>query len=151
MKVFGRFLAGPTVNRDPTLPDGYRLYAIGDVHGRDDLLADLLAKIEADSSGRRAVKRIIVFLGDLIDRGPASASVVERLRTYEPADARIVFLAGNHEEVLLRILDGEKELVSDWLRFGGAECIRSYGVDPGRLRRMSPEHAMETIRSAIPS
>ncbi len=151
MKMFSRFLTDPTMTRDPSLPDGYRLYAIGDIHGRDDLLADLLARIEADSCERGPAKRIIVFLGDVIDRGPASAAVVERLRTYDPADTRIVFLAGNHEEVLLRILDGEKGLVPDWLRFGGAECIRSYGVDPGRLRRMSPEHAIDAIRSAIPS
>ena len=150
MKVFGHVLAGPTMTRDPSLPSGHRLYAIGDIHGRDDLLADLLAKIEADSSERGAAKRTIVFLGDLIDRGPASAAVVERLRTYEPADTRLVFLAGNHEEVLLRILDGEKGLVPDWLRFGGAECIRSYGVDPVWLRPMSPGHAIEVIRSAIP-
>lgn len=151
MKALRRFLAGPGTSSEPRLPDGYRLYAIGDVHGRDDLLADLLATIEADSSERRPAKRIIVFLGDLIDRGPASAAVVERLRSYRPADAHVIFLAGNHEEVLLRILDGDEELVADWLRFGGAECLRSYGVDPGELRRMSPERAVETIRSAIPA
>ncbi|HJS41464.1 MAG TPA: metallophosphoesterase [Sphingomicrobium sp.] len=151
MKALRRFLAGPATSGEPRLPDGYRLYAVGDVHGRDDLLVDLLAMIEADSSERRPAKRIIVFLGDLIDRGPASSAVVERLRTYRPADTHVIFLAGNHEEVLLRILDGDEELVADWLRFGGAECIRSYGVDPGDLRRMSPERAIEIIRSAIPA
>jgi len=151
MKAFRRFLAGPATTGEPVLPDGYRLYAIGDVHGRDDLLAELLARIETDSSKRRAARCIIVFLGDLIDRGPASAAVIERLRTYRPEGTRLVFLAGNHEEVLLRILDGDRELVPDWLRFGGAECIRSYGVDPERLRRMPPEQAVETIRSAIPA
>jgi serine/threonine protein phosphatase 1 len=150
MKALRRFFAGPAQTVEPRLPEGYRLYAIGDIHGRDDLLADLLDKIEADSSERGATRRIIVFLGDLIDRGPASAEVVERLRTYCPADTRVVFLVGNHEEVLLRILDGDTELLPDWLRFGGAECIRSYGVDPDRLRRMPPDRAIETIRSAIP-
>ena len=52
--------------------------------------------------------------------------------------------------MLLRILDGESLLVPDWLRFGGAECLHSYGADPDRLRRMAPGRALETIRSAIP-
>ena len=107
------------------------LYAIGDVHGRDDLLGELLARIEEDSAGRAPAKRIIVFLGDLIDRGPSSAQVVERLQACKP-ERTGVFLAGNHEEVLLRILGGEVQLVPDWLRFGGAECLRSYGTDPDR-------------------
>ena len=150
MKGIGRFLGGSRAARPARLPAGHLLYAIGDVHGRDDLLAELLLKIEEDSSVRGQGKRILVFLGDLIDRGPSSAEVVERLRTYRPDGTRLVFLAGNHEEVLLRILDGETALVTDWLRFGGGECLRSYGVDAERLRRMSPARALATIRSAIP-
>jgi serine/threonine protein phosphatase 1 len=134
----------------PRLPAGHLLYAIGDVHGRDDLLAELLVKIDEDSSARGRAKRILVFLGDLIDRGPSSAEVVERLRRFRPDGTRLVFLAGNHEEVLLRILDGEAALVPDWLRFGGGECLKSYGVDAERLRRMSPSRAIATVRSAIP-
>lgn len=136
--------------RQPCLPSGYLLYAIGDIHGRDDLLADLLEKIEADAAGRGPARRILVFLGDLIDRGPSSAGVVERLRTYRAERTRLVFLAGNHEEVLVRILDGDAALVRDWLRFGGAECLQSYGVDPARLRRMSPARVLQTIRAAVP-
>lgn len=149
MKAFANMFGGR--KPEPRLPDGYRLYAIGDIHGRDDLLADLLGTIEEDSRSRPPAKQIIVFLGDLVDRGPASASVVERLRNYRPADARVVCLAGNHEEVLLRILDGDIQLVSDWLRFGGAECLRSYGVDPAVLQGISPEDALDVIRSAIPA
>ena len=144
-RLFGGTGAGPA-----RLPSGYLLYAIGDVHGRDDLLGRLLAKIEADAGGRGPAKRILVFLGDLIDRGPGSAEVVERLSTYRPDGTRLVFLAGNHEEVLLRILDGDAAVVPDWLRFGGAECLRSYGVDPERLARMPPAQAVDTIRAAIP-
>jgi serine/threonine protein phosphatase 1 len=150
MKAFTRLFGKAAPDSKPRLPAGYRLYAIGDIHGRDDLLAELLAEIEADTARRDPAKRVLVFLGDLIDRGPASKEVVERLRAYRPAGTRLVFLAGNHEEVLLRILDGEARLVPDWLRFGGAECLRSYGADPDRLRRISPARALETIRSAIP-
>jgi serine/threonine protein phosphatase 1 len=150
MMAFARLFGGSPASGKPQLPTGYRLYAIGDVHGRDDLLADLLAQIEEDSARRGPAKRILVFLGDLIDRGPSSKEAVERLRTHRPAGTRLVFLAGNHEEVLLRILDGEASLVPDWLRFGGAECLRSYGADPDRLRKMEPAMAVDVIRSAIP-
>ena len=71
-----------------------------------------------------------MFVGDLIDRGPSSAQVVERLRTYQRNGIRTVFLLGNHEEVLLRILGGEAALIDKWRWFGGAECLQSYGVDP---------------------
>ena len=150
MSRFGRLFGGPRASQGPSLPPGYRLYAVGDVHGRDDLLGDLMAQIEADSDERGRARLILVFLGDLIDRGPSSRQVVERLRTYRPAGVRPVFLAGNHEEVLLRILDGEARLIPDWLRFGGAECLASYGVDAARLRRLPPAEAIETVRSAIP-
>lgn len=133
------------------IPEGYRVYAVGDIHGRNDLLGDVLERIEADSAARGQARIVLVFLGDFIDRGPDSAGVVERLRTYSPEGVRLVLLAGNHEEALLRILDGEGHLVADWLRFGGAECMQSYGVDPRRLRRMSPARAAEAIRKAIPA
>jgi serine/threonine protein phosphatase 1 len=151
MKTLARLFGGSAPSRQPELPAGYRVYAIGDVHGRDDLLEHLLAAIEADSSQRGPAKLVLVFLGDLIDRGASSKEVVERLKTYRPAGARLIFLAGNHEEVLLRIIDGEARLVADWLRFGGAECLRSYGADPERLRKMAPDQAMGIIRSTIPA
>ena len=69
----------------------------------------------------------------------------------QSAGTRLVFLAGNHEEVLLRIIDGEAGLVPDWLRFGGAECLQSYGADPRRLRKMAPDRAIELIRAAVPA
>jgi serine/threonine protein phosphatase 1 len=150
MKALGRLFGGSAATRQPAVPAGYRLYAIGDIHGRDDLLAELLASIEADSSARPPAKTVIVFLGDLIDRGPASSQVIERLRTFRPAGVRLVFLAGNHEEVLVRILDGEARLIPDWLRFGGAECLRSYGGDPQLLPKLAPEQAVNAIRAAIP-
>lgn len=135
----------------PAVPDGHRVYAVGDVHGQDHLLADLLAKIEADIVARPGGQVTIVFLGDLIDRGPKSAEVVERLRTYRPLGVRTEFLAGNHEEVLLRILEGEDSLVADWLRFGGSHCARSYGLSSSQLAKMSPTDAVETLRATIPA
>src|SRR5579872_1676969 len=113
---------------------GYRAYVVGDIHGRLDLLEDLLAKIHAELQHRPSPKTLLVFVGDLIDRGPSSAQVIERLRTYARPNIQTVFLLGNHEEVLLRILKGEASLVSSWLQFGGMQCLQSYGLDTARLR-----------------
>lgn len=142
--------APATWQHPPTIPDGQRVYAIGDVHGRDDLLVDLLEKIERDVAEHPVREATIVFLGDLIDRGEESRAVVERLRTYRPMGLRVEFLTGNHEEVLLRILDGNGALVADWLRFGGAQCARSYGLSASKLAVMPEDAAVEALRSAIP-
>ena len=150
MRAIGRLFANSRPARPPQVPDGYRIYAVGDVHGCDELLGELLERIEIDHAARVPAGAVLVFLGDLIDRGPSSAAVVERLRTYEFAGGRVVFLAGNHEEVLLRILDGDERVIPDWLQFGGAECLASYGVDAAQLRRMEPQRALQAIRSAIP-
>jgi len=131
-------------------PKGHRLYAVGDIHGRLDLLDQLLAKVSADNDRRKDARTTIVFLGDLIDRGPQSAQVVERLRTYRPSFARTVFLMGNHEEVLLRIVGGEMGILADWLKFGGAECLRSYGLDPHDLECRDSASALRLVRRAIP-
>lgn len=151
MKVLARLLGSGDARGQPRLPDGFRLYAVGDVHGRDDLLADLLAKIDEDSGARGPAQRIIVFLGDLIDRGPNSAQVIDRLRNYRRGNVRTVFLLGNHEEVLLRILSGDASPIRSWLKFGGAECLQSYGVDPKPVALQEDGQALATIRSAIPA
>ena len=135
---------------EPSVPAGYRVYGIGDIHGRLDLLNDTLSRIEADIDGRQPAQNIIVFLGDLIDRGPASADVVERLRTYRRSGIRTVFLSGNHEEVLLRLIRGESRYLRDWLSFGGAECARSYGVSAAALSRMDAGQAVAHLRQKIP-
>jgi len=131
-------------------PNGHRAYSVGDVHGRLDLLERLLERIEADNRARGKAKTSIIFLGDLIDRGPASAGVVERLRTYHPAFAKPIFIMGNHEEILLRIVKGEMPLFRDWLRFGGAECLESYGLDADQLRDLPQRQAHRLIKEGIP-
>lgn len=130
--------------------DGCRAYAVGDIHGRLDLLNGILERIEQDCASRPRRKTFIIFLGDLIDRGEDSAGVVERLRTYKPDFAQPLFLAGNHEEVLLRILHGDKGVLSSWLTFGGTECLRSYRIDPAPLKMMEEGAALRLIRSRFP-
>lgn len=131
---------------------GHRAYVIGDVHGQLDLLDGLLQQIDADHRARGgAAKPLLVFLGDLIDRGPHSGQVVERVRSGALPGFRTVALLGNHEEVLLRLLDGEEGLLRQWFSFGGLACLASYGTDASALRAM-PEHmALQHIRHAIPA
>ena len=134
----------------PRGKDGARAYAIGDIHGRLDLLNSMIAKVEADIASRPPARNFIVFLGDLIDRGPDSAAVVERLLSYRPSNARVVFLSGNHEEILLRILDGETGILPSWLKFGGAECAESYGINVDALRQLDEASAIQIVQAKIP-
>lgn len=137
-------------SRGPSGPRGHRAYAIGDIHGRLDLLERLLATIAEDLRRRPARNAVLVFVGDLIDRGPQSAQVIERLRTYREPGVRTTFILGNHEEVLLRILRGDQSLISSWLRFGGLECLHSYGVTGSGLRSLPEAELLATIQSAVP-
>lgn len=141
----------PRRQRGPAGLPGYRAYAVGDIHGRSDLLDRLLRLIDEDLRRRPARKALLVFIGDLIDRGPASRQVIERLRTYRRPGVRPVFIQGNHEEVLLRILAGDSSLIGKWLQFGGAECLTSYGVSPHELIGSPEEEVLEIVRKAIPA
>jgi serine/threonine protein phosphatase 1 len=134
----------------PRGPKGQRAYVIGDVHGRLDLLEQLIEQIHEDIDRRGPAKTLLVFLGDVIDRGPSSAQVVERLRTYRRSGVRPVFLLGNHEEVVLRILGGETDLISGWLKYGGRQCLESYGADPQAIAVADRQSALRAIREAIP-
>lgn len=131
-------------------PEGYRAYAVGDVHGRLDLLDRLLARIETDLESAGDRKSYLVFLGDLIDRGPESREVVERLRTYSHPGLHLRFLMGNHEEVLIRLIAGETGLLDNYLVFGGAECLLSYGVDALELAARPERDALRQIARVIP-
>ena len=134
----------------PSAPAGVRLYAVGDIHGHDSLLVEMLALIEQDIASARSAQNVVIFLGDLIDRGPDSAVVVERLSTLS-GPFKLVFLTGNHEEVLVRILDGDDQLIGDWLRFGGLECAQSYGLEARQLRALAGPQAVSALRKAIPA
>lgn len=150
MSFFRKIFRGSSAVPFPCGAEGSRAYAVGDIHGRLDLLNELLEKIEADIASREQAHNVVVFLGDLIDRGPDSAGVVERLRRWKPLGGKTVLLCGNHEEALLRVLAGERKVLADWLRFGGGECLASYGVSPVTIRSQSKDDALATIKKAIP-
>jgi serine/threonine protein phosphatase 1 len=148
--LFRRLSASISAERPHAGPSGMRLYAVGDIHGRLDLLDQLLDQIEEDIRARPVDTAALVFLGDLIDRGPASAGVIERLRTLANFPAKMLILQGNHEEILLRVLKGEPGLAYDWLSFGGDACAQSYGVSATSLQVMDEERIALVLSKAIP-
>jgi serine/threonine protein phosphatase 1 len=150
LKLFRRVSANIAASRTFAGPPGKRLYAVGDIHGRLDLLDDLLAQIDDDIATRHVPSAAVVFLGDLIDRGPQSAGVIERLCTLAPFPAKTLCLLGNHEEALLRVLGAEPGLAYDWLGYGGDACAASYGVDPVALTAMDEARIAATLGKAIP-
>lgn len=131
------------------LPAGYRIYAIGDVHGRDDLLGDVFDRIDADLRGHHARHAIEVYLGDYVDRGPRSRDVIDRLL----ARARhrdTVFLKGNHETFLLDFIS-DPQVLRSWRQWGGLETLMSYGLRPS----LNPDDAelaalSAALRMAVP-
>jgi serine/threonine protein phosphatase 1 len=126
------------------LPDV--IYAIGDIHGCLDLLKRLEAIIERDAANEPGEK-VLITLGDYVDRGPYSAAVIEHLIGMPRKGwGRTIHLAGNHEEVMLDFLD-KPALDHKWLRFGGKETLLSYGI------RQLPEtraDMMDLLRETIP-
>jgi serine/threonine protein phosphatase 1 len=149
--LFRRLSANMGAERSYAGPAGKRLYAVGDIHGRLDLLDELLGQIEDDILARPVETAALIFLGDLIDRGPDSAGVIERLRTLHAFPARSLFLLGNHEEILLRVLAGEPGLAYDWLGFGGDACAESYGVSAATLQAMDEDRIAAVLSQAIPA
>lgn len=111
------------------MPQGLRIYAVGDIHGRLDLLNELLARIGDDRSSRPAIRPVTVFLGDYIDRGPSSRGTIDRLIEHAEANES-VFLKGNHEQIAINCLR-DRGLFERWMRLGGQETLMSYGITAG--------------------
>lgn len=123
-----RLLAKRKKRSPPRLPTGVRIYAVGDVHGRADLLDRVLSRIDAHVAARPATRPVHVFVGDYIDRGPASREVLELLLNCEQG-REMVFIKGNHENSLLDFLQ-DPSVFQDWSRMGGIETLMSYGLKP---------------------
>ena len=122
--------------RRPSLPEGLRIYAVGDIHGRLDLLDTLLARIAADVAQRPVARAMYLFLGDYIDRGSWSRQTIDRLIAHAAAHES-VFLKGNHEQIAIQCLS-DRGLIDQWLRLGGLQTLVSYGVPAETLASGRP-------------
>jgi serine/threonine protein phosphatase 1 len=141
------------ISGQPSLPEGQLLYAVGDVHGRLDLLKAMLERIKADAERCGQVeRRTLVFVGDYVDRGPDSKGVVETLITQPLSNFDTHFLKGNHEAILLDFLD-EAWRLEHWLLNGGEPTMRSYGVGTERLARLHAPAAVwrNAFADALPA
>jgi serine/threonine protein phosphatase 1 len=112
----------------PRLPEGLRVYAIGDVHGRADLLLELFVAIDQDIADYPPYRAVEVFLGDYIDRGPASAEVIDLLIRRSHM-RRTVLLKGNHETFVIDFLK-DPTVLGNWAQYGGLQTLMSYGLLP---------------------
>ena len=148
MSIFSKFKRQSAP--PPSGPIGERAYVIGDVHGCMDALQQLLEKIQNHNHAQKHAKTTIIFLGDLIDRGPDSRAVVEFLSTFAPNFAKVEFLMGNHEEVFLSILSGDSDSISSWFGFGGRACARSYGVENLGQVNIDPTPLFYQLKRKVP-
>ncbi len=112
----------------PQTPADTVIYAVGDIHGRLDLLHRIQQSIADDAMRRPESRRQVVYLGDYVSRGPDSAGVVDRVRGWLPDGFERITLKGNHEDLLLRFLDGEINTGRHWLDYGGLDALAAYGV-----------------------
>lgn len=149
LSLFKRKEPAPPPRR-ARVPAGERVYAIGDIHGRDDLFAELIGRILDDNAARPAARTTLILLGDLVDRGPASYAVVERaMQLGEPFD-RVRLLMGNHEECFLAALTGDVQRMRYFVRIGGDATLRSYWCDDAAYDRASFEELTEVAPSLVP-
>jgi serine/threonine protein phosphatase 1 len=136
--------------RSPKTSDGLRIYAIGDVHGCADLLAQLHACIDADIAVHPAPQVLEVMLGDYIDRGPDSRTVLELLISRSRSH-QIVCLKGNHETFIFDFLRDPVAL-DPWKSFGGLETLMSYGlVPPINADNQQQRELAEAFAHALPN
>ena len=134
----------------PRVPEGLRVYAVGDVHGRADLLAEVFARIDADRGRSPTAETTQIFLGDYVDRGPASRDVLDLLIA-RGRRHRAICLKGNHENFLIEFLK-DPEVLAGWSANGGLETLMSYGLRPSKTHdaRQRTELAADLER-ALPS
>ena len=151
LRLFGAPKVRQSVDLVPLAPladEGQVVWAVGDVHGCLSLYRKLEAEILADARAQER-KVTIVLLGDVVDRGPASAEVLDLLTSRPPEGLKRICLRGNHEDMMLQFLE-TPDPAADWLHFGGRETLMSYGVDGVEFSAMPKRKLEQFIRAIIP-
>ncbi len=131
------------------VPKGTCVYAVGDIHGRHDLLLTLQDMIVANAEARSADRRVVVYLGDYVDRGPHSREVVETLSTTAMPGFEVVNLIGNHEAFMLRFLE-DPEVGPIWFHNGGVSTLESYGVAVDAVDSQALATAQDDLVDVLP-
>ena len=136
----------------PSIPRGQRVYAVGDIHGRADLLAGLLALIQRDmGEALPATNFTLVFLGDYVDRGFDSPGVIELLQPLDLPKTKLICLKGNHEEVFMKFLQ-DVSFGPSWFAIGGDATALGYGVKipPEFIGPKKFAYAQNELRKTVP-
>jgi serine/threonine protein phosphatase 1 len=132
-------------------PDGMRIYAIGDVHGMDAMLAAAHLRVAEDLAARPVGDHRIVHIGDYVDRGPHSAAVIERLSTLSGTDPRVICLAGNHDRMMIDFLADPVPNADAWFQNGAASTIVTYGIDASGVRTVGEAIVVaDDLKRAMP-
>jgi serine/threonine protein phosphatase 1 len=139
-----------SAGKAPSLPAGNRVYAIGDIHGRLDLLEEIVAAIRKDNAARPQAEVWIILLGDLIDRGENSAEIVARCMAFSARTDRFMVLRGNHEAMMTDAIGGNLLALSLWLRHGGGPALRSWGVPEALLEEGASPELLRAARTHVP-
>jgi serine/threonine protein phosphatase 1 len=137
------------LRQKPSVPPG-RIYAIGDIHGRFDLLSQLIGMIEADVAARPVLVPTIVILGDFIDRGPGVRPLIDLLMALRE-ERNVIVLQGNHEATLLAALDGDYAALEGWLAHGGWSTLAAFGIDRAEHGDAQPRELVARAVQAIPA
>lgn len=147
--LFGGSVFGRRRASYPPIQSARPIYVIGDVHGRADLLVALVDRIMQDAAalGEDAMRPELVFVGDIVDRGPDSRSVIEFLIAVQDwPELESTFLVGNHELMLLQFLN-DPVIARRWLRHGGYETLLSY--DPGRIGDLGNDDELRRLAGIL--
>lgn len=134
------------------VPEGTRFYVVGDIHGRADLLHRLHVLIDNDARGVPAgTAKIVIYIGDYVDRGHQSRAVVDCLLEEPLADFKYVLVKGNHEDALVQFLE-DPATGPEWFSIGGDATLLSYqvGVLPGVATQERLLDIQRQLKSAIP-
>ena len=132
--IINKFRKPPKPHVSPHVPENQRIYCIGDIHGRADLLEQLHEKIQSDAE-KYTGKKTIVYLGDYIDRGEQSCQVIDILLSRPLKGFDAVYLKGNHEKAMLDFIEFP-EAAAAWISFGGREALNSYGIPLAHIPSM---------------
>jgi serine/threonine protein phosphatase 1 len=133
------------------VPDGVRVYAIGDVHGRNDLLQVLLDQIGADNAARGSADTQIIFLGDLVDRGPDSCAVIETAMALRKSGTTVRYLLGNHEEVFVKSCrTRDVKTLRFFLKMGGDATLQSYPITRAEYLTLDMEGLAARLPTLVP-
>jgi len=135
----------------PRIPEGRRVYAIGDIHGRLDLFVELLDRIEVDNARRPPASIDVVLLGDIIDRGPQSAQMVDMLMGLQNDLATLHVLKGNHESAMVEALSGNPGAMGRWIANGGDAALRSWGIGEDLIDVADPAALRAALAAAVPA